>query len=159
MATEIERKFLVLNDSYQKEAYRSISIIQGYLATAPGCTVRVRVAGDQGFITIKGAPLAGSIARYEWEKEIPLHEARELLSLCANRIIEKTRHKIEAGRFVFEVDEFHGANQGLVVAEIELTSETDEFEKPSWLGQEVTGDARYYNSMLTKMPFLKWENE
>lgn len=156
MATEIERKYLVLSDNYKKEAYSSVSIIQGYFATAPGSTVRVRIAGTQGFITIKGAPIAGSIARYEWEKEIPLHEARELLTLCANRILEKTRHKIKAGRFVFEVDEFHGANQGLVVAEIELNSETDTFEKPSWLGMEVTGDARYYNSRLTGKPYLSW---
>ncbi len=157
MATEIERKFLVLNDSYKKEAFRSTTIIQGYLASVPGCTVRVRVRNEQGFITIKGASLAGSIARYEWEKEIPGNEARELLSLCANRYIEKTRYEVEAGEFVFEVDEFHGANEGLVVAEIELNTETDEFEKPSWLGREVTGDKRYYNSRLTKQPYLQWE--
>lgn len=156
MATEIERKFLVLNDSYKQEAFRSTIIIQGYLATVPGCTVRVRVRGDQGYITIKGAATAGSIARYEWEKEIPADEARELLTLCANRILEKTRYEIGAGQFVFEVDEFHGVNKGLVIAEIELNTETDTFEKPSWLGEEVTGITRYYNSMLTKQPYLSW---
>jgi adenylate cyclase len=156
MATEIERKFLVLNDSYKKHAFRATTIIQGYLATVPGCTVRVRVRDEQGYITIKGAATAGSIARYEWEKEIPLNEARELMSLCANRIIEKTRYEIEAGQYIYEVDEFHGANEGLVVAEIELNTETDTFDKPSWLGEEVTGIARYYNSMLTKQPYLSW---
>ena len=123
----------------------------------PVRTVRVRTRGNQGFLTIKGRSNHAGISRYEWEKEIPVEEAKELLNLCEPGIIDKTRYYIDFGRHTFEVDEFHGDNEGLTMAEIELTSEDEAFETPSWLGEEVTGDRRYYNSYLAKMPFTTWK--
>ena len=155
MAQEIERKFLVKGD-FKKDAVKQTRITQGYLSSVPERTVRVRVKGEKGYITIKGIGSESGASRYEWEKEIPVAEVKELLKICEPGVIDKTRYEVPMGNFVFEVDEFYGENQGLIVAEIELKSESDKFEKPQWLGQEVTGDAKYYNSMLMKKPYTKW---
>lgn len=152
---EIERKFLV-NGDFKSVAYDSKRITQGYLSSVPERSVRVRIKGDQGFITIKGATNRSGVSRFEWEKEIPVAEATALLQLCEPGVIDKTRYLVKAGKHTFEVDQFYGENEGLVIAEIELSNELEPFEKPSWLGQEVTGDARYYNAMLIKWPFSKW---
>jgi len=154
---EVERKFLVLNDDYRKEAFSTINIQQGFLNTDPYRTVRVRLAGDQAQITIKGISSENGTTRYEWEKEIPFSEAETLLRLCELNLIEKKRYLINSGAFVFEVDEFLGENEGLVIAEIELEFEEQEFIKPNWLGKEVTGDVRYYNSLLAKTPYRNWK--
>ncbi len=153
---EIERKFLVVGEGYKTEAYNSTPIMQGYISRSPGRTVRVRIRGDKGYLTIKGGGSASGMSRLEWEKEIPVEEALQLMRLCEPGIIDKTRHLVKAGDHVFEVDEFHGDNAGLVVAEVELGSEDEEFERPAWLGEEVTGDRRYYNSSLTKCPYCEW---
>ncbi|MGY6554293.1 MAG: CYTH domain-containing protein [Wenzhouxiangella sp.] len=155
MAQEIERKFLVAGD-YRAAVSGSHRIVQGYLSSAPGRTVRVRIRDDQGFLTIKGMGSASGASRYEWEREIPRSEAEALLALCEPGVIDKTRHLVPWGQHTFEVDEFHGDNAGLVLAEIELESEDQAFERPHWLGQEVTGQARYYNSQLKKNPFRDW---
>lgn len=155
MAQEIERKFLV-NGEYKSKAKKQIRIIQAYLSSVKERTVRVRIKGDKGFITIKGIANASGTSRYEWEKEIPLNEAEELLKICEPSVIDKTRFLVDVGKHTFEVDEFYGENEGLKVAEVELTSEDESFEKPEWLGAEVTGDARYFNSMLIKNPFKNW---
>jgi len=155
MANEIERKFLVKGD-FKNLASKETRIVQGYLSSIPERTVRVRIKGDKGFITIKGIGNASGAARYEWEKEIPVNEVEELLKICEPGVIDKTRYLVKAGNHIFEVDEFYGENLGLIVAEVELTSETESFEKPAWLGEEVTGDTKYYNSMLMKNPFTKW---
>ncbi len=155
MAQEIERKFLV-NGDFKHFSKKSTRITQGYLSSVPERTVRVRIKGDKGFITIKGIGSASGASRYEWEKEIPVSEVDELLKICEPGVIDKTRYLVEAGAHTFEVDEFYGDNDGLVVAEIELSSEDETFEKPQWLGQEVTGDAKYFNSMLMKNPFKNW---
>jgi len=155
MAQEIERKFLVKGE-FKQFAAKQTRITQGYLSSIPERTVRVRVKGDKGFITIKGIGNAAGASRYEWEKEIPVAEVSELLKICEPGVIDKTRYNIPVGNFIFEVDEFYGENEGLVVAEVELKSEADVFEKPEWLGAEVTGDVKYYNSMLMKNPFTKW---
>lgn len=155
MAQEIERKFLVKGE-FKKFAAKQTRIIQGYLSSIPERTVRVRVKGDKGYITIKGIGNAAGASRYEWEKEIPVDEVMELLKICEPGVIDKTRYNVPVGGFTFEVDEFYGENQGLVVAEVELKSESDVFEKPEWLGTEVTGDVKYYNSMLMKNPYTKW---
>jgi adenylate cyclase len=155
MATEIERKFLVKGD-YMDEVKSSLRISQGYLSSHPERIVRIRIKGNRAFITVKGIANNTGLSRYEWEKEIDPIEAKELLAICEPGIIDKTRHIVEFKGHVIEIDEFHAENQGLVVAEIELKSETEEFEKPEWLGEEVTGDERYYNAMLTKVPFTRW---
>jgi len=155
MAQEIERKFLVKGD-YKKETFKETRITQGYLSSVPERTVRVRVKGDKGFITIKGKGNASGASRYEWEKEIPVSEVKELLDLCEAGIIDKTRSLVKAGEHTFEVDEFYGENEGLTVAEVELSSEDEAFVKPEWLGEEVTGDVKYYNSMLMKNPYKSW---
>lgn len=152
MGVEIERKFLVRGD-YKSLAHNSEEIIQGYLCVETGRTVRVRIRGDRGYMTIKG-PTNG-VTRFEWEKEIPVEEARELLELCPS-VIDKTRYLVNYGGHCFEVDEFHGDNEGLTVAEIELSAEDETFEKPSWLGDEVSHDRRYYNSQLLLKPFKEW---
>lgn len=156
MAQEIEKKFLVKSDAFKAQASKETRITQGYLSSIPERTVRVRIKGSKGFITIKGIGSASGASRYEWEKEIPVEEVEELLKICEPGVIDKTRYEVKAGPYKFEVDEFYGENQGLVVAEIELTSESDSFEKPEWLGEEVTGDVKYYNSMLMKNPYTKW---
>ncbi|WP_294960221.1 CYTH domain-containing protein [uncultured Flavobacterium sp.] len=154
---EIERKFLVKSDSFKKQAFTQNKIAQGYLSSAPERTVRVRIKGHKGFITIKGISHSGGMSRFEWENEIPLDEAQELLKLCEKGKIEKTRYEIKYGEHVFEVDEFYGENEGLVMAEIELNSEDEVFEKPEWLGEEVTNDERYYNAYLSKNPYKDWQ--
>lgn len=155
MSLEIERKFLVKGD-FKSAAYRSVRIIQGYLSSVPERTVRVRLKGDKGYLTIKGIPNVDGVSRYEWEKEISPEEARELLQLCEPGVIDKNRYLVRVGKHVFEVDEFYGENAGLVIAEIELQNEKEAFEKPEWLGEEVTGDNRYYNAALVRKPFLTW---
>ena len=156
MPQEIERKFLVKGE-YKSQAYSQDRIIQGYISSARGRTVRVRIRGGQGYLTIKGASDASGISRYEWEKEIPVEEVKELLELCEPGIIDKTRYLVKAGEYTFEVDEFYGENEGLTMAEIELPDENVAFERPVWLGDEVTGDSRYYNSMLMKNPYKNWK--
>jgi adenylate cyclase len=151
MAQETERKFLV-SGNYKPFVSKSIRITQGYLSAVPERTVRVRIKGDKGYITVKGTVGGAGISRFEWEKEIPLSEAQELLQICEPGMIDKIRHLVPIGRHTFEVDEFYGENEGLTVAEIELASEDEAFEKPAWLGREVTGDVNYYNSMLAKCP-------
>lgn len=155
MNTETERKFLVKDDSYKAEAVRSYRITQGYIAHDSGNTVRVRIRDGVGFLTIKG--MTSGCSRPEWEIEIPLKDAEDLFALCKPGSVDKTRHIIPAsgGRY-FEVDEFHGDNEGLVMAEIELGSEDESFLKPAWLGEEVTGDPRYYNSYLSRKPYRYW---
>ncbi|MBF2707391.1 CYTH domain-containing protein [Flavobacterium soyangense] len=154
---EIERKFLVASEDYKKEAFAKSRITQGYLNSIPERTVRVRIKGDKGFLTIKGASNESGISRFEWEKEIPVDEAQKLMLLCEKGVIDKTRFEVKIGSHIFEVDEFYGENEGLTVAEVELGSETETFEKPSWLGKEVTNDNRYYNSYLSKNPFMNWK--
>lgn len=156
MALEIERKFLLLSDDYKKEATDATRIAQGYIGTVPGRTVRIRIRGDKGYLTIKGNSSADGLVRYEWEKEIPLEDAQELMLLCQKGIIDKTRYLVPFEGHTFEVDEFYGDNEGLVMAEVELGSPDEPFAKPSWLGEEVTGDPRYYNKMLTRRPFKDW---
>lgn len=156
MAQEIERKFLVRGE-FKSQAFQAERIIQGYLSSQPERTVRVRIRGDRGFLTIKGKSSENGLSRYEWEKEIPLAEALELMSLTEPGRIDKTRYLVRKGKHVFEVDEFYGENEGLILAEVELKDENEVFEKPEWLGTEVTGDLRYYNAMLTGHPFTTWQ--
>ncbi|WP_028762931.1 CYTH domain-containing protein [Shewanella colwelliana] len=156
MAQEIERKYLVKSDEFKQQAARSVRIIQGYLSSVPERTVRVRVKGDKGFLTIKGIGNESGASRYEWESEIPVSEAQELLKICEPGVIDKTRYLVEHENHLFEVDEFYQSNQGLTVAEVELTTEAQTVNKPSWLGEEVTGDTRYYNSILMKQPYTTW---
>lgn len=152
MSIEIERKFLVSGD-FLPEVESATRIVQGYICSQPGRTVRVRVRGEKGFLTIKGASDEKGMSRYEFEQMIPLADAERLLELCEPGVIDKVRYLVPARGHVWEVDVFHGENEGLVLAEIELSSEDEPFGKPVWLGEEVTGDRRYYNSMLTKHPF------
>lgn len=153
---EIERKFLVRSESFKKEAFAQNRIAQGYLSSVPERTVRVRIKENKGFLTIKGASNETGLSRFEWEKEIPIEEAAALLKLCEKGVIDKTRFEVKKGNHIFEVDEFHVENQGLIIAEVELKSENETFEKPIWLGKEVTNDCRYYNSYLSKNPFTHW---
>lgn len=153
---EIERKFLVTNTDFISESNSNNRIVQGYLNSDPSRTVRVRIKGEQGFLTIKGKGNASGTTRFEWEKEIDVAEAEALLLLCEKGIIDKIRYEILVGKHTFEVDVFSGENQGLIMAEVELSNENDFFEKPKWLGNEVTGDKRYYNSYLSKNPFTSW---
>ena len=155
MALEIERKFLVKGE-FRNETERADRIIQGYLSSAPDRTVRIRIKGDRGFITVKGSGTGSGTTRYEWEKEIPLAEAEELLKICEPGLIDKTRYEIRFGNHLFEIDEFSGSNAGLIIAEIELSSEDEPFGKPDWLGEEVTNDRRYYNSVLKNKPYTSW---
>ena len=155
MALEIEKKFLVTGD-FMKESTKATRIIQGYLSSVPERTVRVRIKGDKGYITVKGIGSASGATRFEWEKEIPVPEVEQLLAICEPGVIDKTRHLVVSGKHTFEVDVFHGENEGLVLAEVELSSEDETFVRPGWLGREVTGDSRYYNSMLMKNPYKRW---
>ena len=159
MNIEIERKFLVKDESYKAEATESHRLVQGYICKESGRTVRVRLWDDKGYLTIKGAGSASGMSRYEWEKEISAEDAEELFMLCISGIIDKTRYIVPVDGKIFEVDEFHGENDGLVMAEIELESEDAAFTRPSWLGKEVTGDRRYYNSMLSVHPFSEWRQD
>lgn len=155
---EIERKFLVKDFSYREAARSKIRIVQGFLNTDPDRTVRVRCIGDKGFLTIKGRTYAHGTSRPEWEYDIPLKEARELLQICRLAPVEKWRYQIPVGKHTFEVDEFLGENQGLVLAEVELQAEGEAFLRPDWLGREVTGEARYYNSQLSQEPYSTWKD-
>ena len=153
---EIERKFLVKSDDFKEQAFAKNKIAQGYLSSIAERTVRVRIKGEKAFLTIKGIGQQGGMSRFEWENQIPLDEAAELLKLCEKGKIEKTRYEIKFGNHIYEVDEFYGENEGLTMAEIELRSEDENFEKPEWLGEEVTNDERYYNAYLSKNPFKNW---
>ncbi|TKD65233.1 CYTH domain-containing protein [Flavobacterium sp. ASW18X] len=153
---EIERKFLVLSDAYKTAARQKDRLVQGYLNTHPERTVRVRIMNDKAFITVKGPTNDAGTSRFEWEMNIPVEEATNLIDLCETGILEKYRYRVPVGNHIFEVDEFLGENKGLVVAEIELQHEDEKFTKPEWLGEEVTGNKAYYNSALTKKPFSQW---
>lgn len=153
---EIERKFLVASEAYKQAATSQTRIAQGFLNTDPSRTVRVRIKGDKGFLTVKGASNESGTTRFEWEIEISVKEATNLIDLCESGILEKIRYEVPSGRHIFEVDEFLGENKGLVVAEVELNHEDERFEKPDWLGIEVTGQKKYYNSQLSKNPFTSW---
>lgn len=156
MAQEIERKFLVQGE-YKSYAYAHSHIVQGYISSARGRTVRVRIRDEKGYLTIKGASDTAGMSRYEWEKEIPLDEARELMTLCEPGVIDKTRYLVKSGDHVFEIDEFYGDNEGLVMAEVELGEESEVYEKPNFIGIEVTGDKRFYNSHMLAFPFKLWK--
>lgn len=156
---EIERKFLVKSNDFKEKAFTQNKIAQGYLSSIPERTVRVRIKGEKAFLTIKGIGQQGGMSRFEWENQIPVDEAIELLALCEKGKIEKTRYEIKFGNHIYEVDEFYGENEGLTMAEIELQSEDESFEKPDWLGEEVTNDERYYNAYLSKNPFKNWGKE
>ena len=155
MGYEIERKFLV-NGDYKSQSVKSFRIKQGYLSLSGLTVVRVRVKGEKAFITIKSAHEDGKIKRSEWEYEIPVADAEEMLLLCESAVIDKTRYLINVGNHVFEVDEFYGDNEGLLLAEVELEDEDELFEKPDWLGEEVTGNVRYYKSYLAIHPYREW---
>lgn len=157
MSQEIERKFLVKDSSYKNMAVSSSRIIQGYICSERGRTVRVRIRDNKGFLTIKGASADNGLSRYEWEHEIPVDEARELMKLCQPGMIDKTRYLVKFGKHIFEVDEFYGENEGLVVAEVELATVDEKHEVPPFLGEEVTGQVKYYNSFLMKCPFKTWK--
>lgn len=153
---EIERKFLVTSTAFLDEFHTKNRIIQGYLSSVPERTVRVRIKGEKGFLTIKGKSSDSGMSRMEWEKEIALEEAEQLLLLCEAGVIDKIRYEIPVGKHLYEVDVFSGENEGLILAEIELESENEAFEKPNWLGMEVTNDTRYYNAYLSQKPFKTW---
>ena len=155
MFREIERKFLV-NGDFKSPAFNKTQITQGYLSSVPERSVRVRVKGDRAYLTVKGKGNATGANRFEWEKEISVGEAEALLQICEPGIINKTRYYVKADKFTYEIDEGHGGNEGLILAEIELEDENDTFPKPEWIGEEVTGKRKYYNSMLSKHPFSEW---
>ena len=155
---EIERKFLVPKDrEFKNQAYSQSHIAQGYIMSGK-VSVRVRLRGDKGYLTIKGPSADGGLSRYEFEKEISMEEATDLMKLCEPGVISKTRYLVKSGSHTFEVDEFHGDNEGLVMAEVELGSENETFEKPDFIGMEVTGDRRFYNSHLRRLPYVLWRN-
>jgi len=156
MAIEIERKFLVSSLEFKKDAHLSSRIKQGFLNRDPMRTVRVRLKNQSGFLPVKGQPSENGMSRYEWEKEISKVDAESLLILCEEGTIDKTRYEISIGKHLFEVDEFHGDNSGLIIAEVELNTVDETFKKPDWLGEEVTGNPKYYNSELSKNPFATW---
>ncbi len=156
MNLEIERKFLVKNENYIKDSHKKHYIKQGYLNSDKNRTVRIRIRDDKSFLTIKGSSNQTGTTRFEWEKEISLEEGKQLFLLCEEGIIEKYRYLIQRNNHTFEVDFFLGENKGLVIAEIELNSENENFEKPNWLGNEVTGEKIYYNSCLSKTPYSRW---
>jgi CYTH domain-containing protein len=153
---EIERKFLVTNNDFLKETTSSSKLVQGYLNSDKERTVRIRIQEEKAFLTIKGKSSENGMSRFEWEKEIKVHDAELLLQLCEKGIISKTRHYVVFEDFIVEVDVFDGENEGLIVAEIELKSEDQNVDLPNWIGTEVTGDKRYYNSYLSANSFKKW---
>ena len=157
---ETERKFLVLGE-FKSQSYNATRIQQGYIASNNGRTVRVRIRGDKGYLTIKGPSGLKGITRYEFDTEIPLDDARELMEICEPGIIDKTRYLVKSpdGRHTWEIDEFYGDNEGLVLAEVELSHESEEFQKPEFIGREVTGDRRFYNSHMRSYPFKLWKEE
>ena len=153
---EIERKFLVKKgDAFKRAAFSSSHIQQGYIP-CDGATVRIRIRDDKAYLTIKGKSVNGGMTRYEFEKEISLDEAQQLLQLCKGGVIDKHRYLVKSGAHTFEVDEFHGDNAGLVMAEVELGREDEAYEKPDFIGSEVTGDMRFYNSHLLLNPYSAW---
>ena len=156
MAIEIERKFLVTSAVYKKAAYNFYDMVQGYIAHEKGNSVRVRITNTEAVMTIKGPSDSKGMSRYEWNHQIPVEDAKELLKLSQGGVIEKRRYLVHSGPHVFEIDEFYGDNEGLVIAEVELQSENETFEKPSFVGKEVTGDRRYYNAYLTTNPYKSW---
>lgn len=156
MSIEIERKFLVRDLRFKQEAYQVLKITQGYLNSLPERNVRIRVLDEKAILTIKGPSSEDGTTRFEWEKEIPVAEARLLMQLCEPGLIDKERYLINTGNHTIEVDVFHGDNEGLILAEIELHTSDEEIVKPSWLGKEVTGDNRYYNSSLISQPYSTW---
>ena len=156
MSREIERKFLIKGD-FKADIIKSTKIIQAYLSSVPERAVRVRINGDCGFITVKGIGNESGATRYEWEKEISVKDAEDLLKIFEPGIIDKTRFIVKHRDHIYEIDEFYGENEGLTIAEIELESEEEVFEKPEWLGEEVTGEEKYYNVILIKQPFKNWE--
>ncbi len=156
MAVEIERKFLVKNDLWREQIISSSDLKQAYVSNQENATVRVRIADDKAFLTIKG-PTAG-ISRDEFEYVIPVEDARILLGLTTGVVIEKTRHKVRCGEHIWDLDIFYGENAGLKLAEVELESEAEEFHVPDWAGAEVTGDKRYANSRLAEEPFCNWRD-
>lgn len=153
---EIERKFLLISEDFKNSASHRTRIVQGYLNSDPERTVRIRVKGDKGYLTIKGKSNEAGTTRLEWETEIAVSDAEALLKLCEKGIIDKIRYEVKAGKYVYEIDEFYGENSGLLLAEIELDDENSAFEKPNWLGEEVTGNIQYYNSYLSQNPYKKW---
>jgi len=153
---EIERKFLVKSDGFKDKTSSKTRIVQGFLNTDPDRTVRVRIKGDNGFLTVKGASNASGTTRFEWETEITASEAANLIDLCETGILEKIRYEVPFGNHLYEVDEFLGENKGLTIAEVELKHEDERFDKPDWLGEEVTGQVKYYNSQLSKKSFKEW---
>ncbi|MDW5289071.1 CYTH domain-containing protein [Formosa sp. PL04] len=153
---EIERKFLVKSDAFKAESFKQTKIIQGFLNTDKARTVRVRLKGEDGFLTVKGQSTKDGLERFEWEKPIDKTDAEALLKLCEEGVIDKIRYEIKMNQHIFEVDEFFGANAGLVIAEVELSHPTEVISKPLWLGKEVTGDVKYYNSQLSKQPYKTW---
>ncbi|MGM9798066.1 MAG: CYTH domain-containing protein [Parabacteroides sp.] len=158
MATEIERKFLVEGD-FRSEATSKTRIVQGYICSEKGRTVRVRIRGNKGYLTVKGAASINGLSRYEFEREVPLEDAEQMFRLCEPGAIDKERYLVPHGQHTWEVDVFHGPNEGLILAEIELATEDEPFERPDWLGEEVTGDRRYYNSMLMLTPYCSFNEE
>lgn len=153
---EIERKFLVTSDVFKAESFKKTRIIQGFLNTDKERTVRVRLKGDNGYLTVKGQSTTNGLSRFEWEKEISKADAEALLKLCEKGVIDKTRYEVKVGNHIFEIDEFFGDNKGLIIAEVELEEENEIFTKPKWLGEEVTGEIKYYNSQISKKPFKAW---
>ena len=156
MAVEIERKFLVNSNAFKEEASISYTIKQGFLNSHEKRTVRVRLKKDKGYLTIKGKSTNDGLSRFEWEREISKQDTEDLLELCEEGIIDKVRYEVKSGSHTLEVDEFFGDNEGLIIAEVELNSVDEYFEKPKWLGNEVTGDIKYYNSSISKEPFKDW---
>ena len=154
---EIERKYLVNSSDYRSLAFSKSHIVQGFLNTHPDRVVRIRIEDDIGFLTVKGRSNTEGTSRFEWEKKIPATEARQLLELCEKEILEKIRYCVRMGNHIIEIDEFLGTNRGLVIAEIEFEKEDDKIEVPSWVGLEVTGDIKYYNSHLSKYPYKEWK--
>ncbi|QDO93051.1 CYTH domain-containing protein [Formosa sediminum] len=153
---EIERKFLVTSNAFKAEAFKQTKIVQGFLNTDKARTVRVRLKGEEGFITVKGQSTKNGLERFEWEKPIEKTDAEALLKLCEAGVIDKIRYEIKMNQHTFEVDEFFGANAGLIIAEVELSYPTEVISKPLWLGKEVTGEVKYYNSQLSKKPYKTW---
>jgi CYTH domain-containing protein len=157
MHNEIERKFLVKSIGFIQQSFRQDRIVQAYICSGHGHTVRVRIKGDKAYLTIKGKSFDGGISRLEWEKEISLKDAEDLLQLCQPGIIDKIRYEVKSGKHIIEIDVFHGENEGLIVAEIELNSVEENWISPDWLGEEVTGQNKYTNASLAKFPYSSWD--
>lgn len=158
MHFEIERKFLV-KGPFKELASSSSRIMQGYISSMKGRTVRVRIRDEKGYLTIKGPSDQGGLVRYEFEKEISLQDARDLMKICEPGIIDKTRYLVPYEGHIFEVDEFYGENEGLILAEVELKAPDEPFERPAFLGHEVTGDRRFYNSCMRVHPYSQWKED